>query len=177
MYFGTCLFTTAFITIIPQQQKQKLGHLRLKTSLCKLGPISYWENMECKCWQQSYHHAEDRGLHNDARSAHCSSPWLRTLYTTLVVSVVVGASLVTMRKTTTGMRFVVQIQILGNANNEDHYCTDNSISLAKEADRCLYFLSKLRRAPPIINSFYCGTIKNVLTGCIAVVWRLHCLLP
>lgn len=47
----------------------------------------------------------------------------------------------------------------------------NTTSLAKKAQSLLYFLRKLRKAqvpPPILCSFYRGTIESILTSCITV---------
>ncbi|KAG5264207.1 hypothetical protein AALO_G00273340 [Alosa alosa] len=55
--------------------------------------------------------------------------------------------------------------------SEDLSWTTNTASLAKRAQRRLYFLRKLRRAsapPAIMTTFYRGTIESILSSCIAV---------
>ncbi len=54
--------------------------------------------------------------------------------------------------------------------------TTNTISLSKKAQQCLHFIRRLKRAslpPPIITTFYRGTIESVLTSCITV-WYGNC---
>lgn len=66
-------------------------------------------------------------------------------------------------------------KFLGVHITEDQFWTDNTTLLAKKAQRCLYFLSEQRGrvSPPIMLSFYWGTIESVLTGCITV-WYEGC---
>ncbi|XP_068507038.1 tRNA-specific adenosine deaminase 1 isoform X3 [Syngnathus scovelli] len=62
-------------------------------------------------------------------------------------------------------------RILGVHISEDLSWTTKTVSLAKKAQRRLYFLWKLRRAsapPAIMTTFYRGTIESVLSSCIAV---------
>ncbi|KAL0192607.1 hypothetical protein M9458_010903, partial [Cirrhinus mrigala] len=52
-----------------------------------------------------------------------------------------------------------------------HTWTTNTISLSKKAQQRLQFLCRLKRAslpPPILTTFYSGTIESVLTSCITV---------
>ncbi|KAK3523418.1 hypothetical protein QTP86_032737 [Hemibagrus guttatus] len=60
--------------------------------------------------------------------------------------------------------------------SEDLSWMMNTTSLAKKAQSRLYFLRKLRKArvpPPIMCSFYRGTIESILTSCITV-WYGGC---
>ncbi len=59
---------------------------------------------------------------------------------------------------------------------EDLTWTTNTISLSKKAQQRLHFLCRLKRAsvpPPILTTFYRGTIESVLTSCITV-WYGNC---
>ncbi len=54
--------------------------------------------------------------------------------------------------------------------------TTNTMSLSKKAQQRLHFLCRLKRAslpPPILTTFYRGTIESVLTSCITV-WYGNC---
>ena len=64
---------------------------------------------------------------------------------------------------------VSSTKFLGVHISENLSWAINSASLAKKAYRRLYFLRKLKRvkAPiPILNTFYQGTIKRILSSCI-----------
>ncbi len=59
---------------------------------------------------------------------------------------------------------------------EDLTWTTNTTSLSKKAQQRLHFLRRLKRAslpPPILTTFYRGTIESVLTSCITV-WYGNC---
>ncbi len=59
---------------------------------------------------------------------------------------------------------------------EDLTWTTNTISLSKKAQQRLHFLRRLKRAslpPPILTTFYRGTIESMLTSCITV-WYGNC---
>ncbi len=59
---------------------------------------------------------------------------------------------------------------------EDLTWTTNTMSLSKKAQQHLHFLRRLKRAslpPPILTTFYRGTIERVLTSCITV-WYGNC---
>ncbi len=59
---------------------------------------------------------------------------------------------------------------------EDLTWTTNTMSLSKKAQQCLQFLRRLKTAslpPPILTTFYRGTIESVLTSCI-IVWYGNC---
>ncbi|KAL0204575.1 hypothetical protein M9458_002593, partial [Cirrhinus mrigala] len=59
---------------------------------------------------------------------------------------------------------------------EDLAWTTNTTSLFKKAQQQLHFLHRLKRAslpPPILTTFYRGTIESVLTSCITV-WYGNC---
>ncbi|KAG5282896.1 hypothetical protein AALO_G00035910 [Alosa alosa] len=67
-------------------------------------------------------------------------------------------------------------KFLGVHISEDLSWTTNTASLAKRAQRRLYFLRKLRRAsapPAIMTTFYRCTIESILSSCIAV-WGGSC---
>ncbi|XP_061153765.1 SCL-interrupting locus protein homolog isoform X1 [Syngnathus typhle] len=71
---------------------------------------------------------------------------------------------------------VSSAKFLGVHISEDLSWSTNTASLAKKAQRRLYFLRKLRRAsapPAVMTAFYRGTIESVLSSCIAV-WGGGC---
>ncbi|KAI3358262.1 hypothetical protein L3Q82_003261 [Scortum barcoo] len=66
---------------------------------------------------------------------------------------------------------VSSTNFLGVHISDDLSWTTNTASLAKKAQQRLYFLRKLKRAsapPPIMTTFYRGTIESILTSCITV---------
>ncbi len=67
-------------------------------------------------------------------------------------------------------------KFLGVHITEDLTWTTNITSLNKKGQQCLHFLRWLKRAslpPPILTTFYRGTIESVLTTCITV-WYGNC---
>ncbi|XP_061139787.1 carbohydrate sulfotransferase 6 isoform X3 [Syngnathus typhle] len=71
---------------------------------------------------------------------------------------------------------VSSAKFLGVHISEDLSWSTNTASLAKKAQRRLYFLRKLRRAsapPAVMTAFYRGTIESVVSSCIAV-WGGGC---
>src|SRR4029434_2981239 len=71
---------------------------------------------------------------------------------------------------------VCSTKFLGVHISEDLSWATNSASLAKKAQRRLYFLRKRKRvkAPiPILNAFYRGTVESILSSCITV-WGSSC---
>ncbi len=66
---------------------------------------------------------------------------------------------------------VSSTKFLGVHITEDLTWTTNTMSLSKKAQQRLHFLRWLKRAslpPPILTTFYRGTIESVLTSCITV---------
>ncbi len=71
---------------------------------------------------------------------------------------------------------VSSTKFLGVHITEDLTWTTNTMSLSKKAQQRLHFLRRLKRAslpPPILTTFYWGTIESVLTSCITV-WYGNC---
>ncbi len=71
---------------------------------------------------------------------------------------------------------VSSTKFLGVHITEDLTWTTNTMSLSKKAQQRLHFLRRLKRTslpPPILNTFYRGTIESVLTSCITV-WYGNC---
>ncbi len=71
---------------------------------------------------------------------------------------------------------VSSTKFLGVHITEDLTWTTNTMSLSKKAQQRLHFLRRLKRAslpPPILTTFYRGTIESVLTNCITV-WYGNC---
>lgn len=76
----------------------------------------------------------------------------------------------------TAVERVSSTKFLGVHISDDLSWTTNTASLAKKAHQRLYFLRKLKRAsaqPPIMTTFYRGTIESILTSCITV-WGGSC---
>ncbi len=71
---------------------------------------------------------------------------------------------------------VSSTEFLGVHIKEDLTWTTNTTSLSKKAQQRLHFLRRLKRAslpPPILTTFYRGTIESMLTSCI-IVWYGNC---
>ncbi|KAL0153607.1 hypothetical protein M9458_051087, partial [Cirrhinus mrigala] len=71
---------------------------------------------------------------------------------------------------------VTSTEFLGVHITEDLTWTTNVTSLNKKGQQRLHFLRRLKRAslpPPILTTFYRGTIERVLTSCITV-WYGNC---
>ncbi len=71
---------------------------------------------------------------------------------------------------------VSSTKFLGVHITEDLTWTTNTKSISKKAQQRLHFLCRLKRAslpPPILTTFYRGTIESVLTSCITV-WYGNC---
>ncbi len=71
---------------------------------------------------------------------------------------------------------VSSTKFLGVHITEDLTWTTNTMSISKKAQQRLHFLRQLKRAslpPPILTTFYRGTIESVLTSCITV-WYGNC---
>ncbi len=71
---------------------------------------------------------------------------------------------------------VSSTKFLGVQITEDLTWTTNTMSLSKKAQQRPHFLRRLKRAslpPPILTTFYRGTIESVLTSCITV-WYGNC---
>ncbi len=67
-------------------------------------------------------------------------------------------------------------KFLGVHITEELTWTTNTMSLSKKAQQRLHFLRRLKIAslpPPILTTFYRGTIESVLTSCITV-WYGNC---
>ncbi len=71
---------------------------------------------------------------------------------------------------------VSSTKFLGVHITEDLTWTTNTMSVSNKAQQRLHFLRRLKRAslpPPILTTFYRGTIESVLTSCITV-WYGNC---
>ncbi len=71
---------------------------------------------------------------------------------------------------------VSSTKFLGVHITEDLTWSTNTMPLSKKAQQHLHFLRRLKRAslpPPILTTFYRGTIESVLTSCITV-WYGNC---
>ena len=67
-------------------------------------------------------------------------------------------------------------KFLGVQITEDLTWSSNTTSLVKKAQKRLFFLRRMRRAqlpPPILTTFYRGTIESIMTNCISV-WSGSC---
>ncbi len=77
---------------------------------------------------------------------------------------------------TSTVKRVSSTKFLGVHITEDLTWTTNTKSISKKAQQRLHFLRRLKRAslpPPILTTFYRGTIESVLTSCITV-WYGNC---
>ncbi len=71
---------------------------------------------------------------------------------------------------------VSSTKFLGVHITENLTWTTNTMSLSKKAQQHLHFLPQVKRAslpPPILTTFYRGTIESMLTSCITV-WYGNC---
>ncbi len=74
------------------------------------------------------------------------------------------------------MERVSSTKFLGVHITDDLTWTTNTTSLIKKVQQRLHFLRRLKRAsfpPPILTTFYRGTIESMLTSCITV-WYGNC---
>ncbi len=72
---------------------------------------------------------------------------------------------------------VSSTKFLGVHITEDLTWSSNTMSVSKKAQQCLHFPCRLKRAslpPPILTTFYRGTIESVLTSCITVWYGNFC---
>ncbi len=72
---------------------------------------------------------------------------------------------------------VSSTKFLGVHITEDLTWTTNTKSISKKAQQRLHFLRRLKRAslpPPILTTFYRGTIESVLISCITVWYGNSC---
>ena len=76
----------------------------------------------------------------------------------------------------TAVEVVSKTKYLGMHITDDLSWSLHTSSLAKKAQQRLHFLRRMRRAslpPPILTTFYRGTIESLLTSCISV-WSGSC---
>ncbi|KAI4872588.1 hypothetical protein NFI96_002178 [Prochilodus magdalenae] len=67
------------------------------------------------------------------------------------------------------VEIVKSTKFLGVHLAEDLTWSLNTSTITKKAQQCLYFLRRLRKAhlpPPILTTFYRGTIESILSSCI-----------
>ncbi len=161
-------FSSAFNTIISQQLIHKLNLLGLNTSLCNWILDFLTARPQSVRVSRNTSSTEHRCL-NGVVLTTCPSMWVRQkrLWWTS------GETLLTTPhwpSTAQPWRF------LGVHITEDLTWTTNVTSLNKKGQQCLHFLRRLKRAslpPPILTTFYIGTIESVLTSCITV-WYGNC---
>ncbi|KAI3374502.1 hypothetical protein L3Q82_006317 [Scortum barcoo] len=154
-------FSSAFNIIIPQQLICKLDKLGLSTSPSATG-----------CWISS------------AKGLKCSNHLVKFADDTTLVGLITKGDETHYRKEVqlltrwckgqqppAKLERVSSTKFLGVHISDDLSWTTNTASLAKKAQQRLYFLRKLKRAsapPPIMTTFYRGTIESILTSCITV---------
>ncbi len=146
-------FSSAFNTIIPQQLINKLNLLGLNNSLCN--------------WILDFL----TGRPQSVRVGHNTSST-----TTLSTGAPQGCVLSPLTIDSSTVERVSSTKFLGVHITEDLTWTTNTMSLSKKAQQRLNFLRRLKRAsfpPPILTTFYRGTIESVLTSCITV-WYGNC---
>ncbi|KAK3526016.1 hypothetical protein QTP70_012791 [Hemibagrus guttatus] len=74
------------------------------------------------------------------------------------------------------MEIIKSTKFLGVHRAEDLTWSLNTSSITKKAQQRLYFLRRLRKAhlpPPILTTFYRGTIESILSSCITA-WSRNC---
>ncbi|KAK3511413.1 hypothetical protein QTP70_007329 [Hemibagrus guttatus] len=74
------------------------------------------------------------------------------------------------------MEIIKSTKFLGVHLAEDLTWSLNTSSITKKAQQHLYFLRRLRKAhlpPPILTTFYRGTIESILSSCITA-WFGNC---
>ncbi|KAG5266197.1 hypothetical protein AALO_G00250850 [Alosa alosa] len=173
-------FSSAFNTIIPQQLICKLDKLGLSTYLCnwlldflcqRPQVVRVGNNTSSSITLSTGAprlRAQSAALHpadDDCTATYSNNHNLLTTQLWWVSS-----------PRATRLNTGEQHQIPGVHISEDLSWTTNTASLAKRAQRRLYFLRKLRRAsapPAIMTTFYRGTIESILSSCIAV-WGGSC---
>ncbi|KAL0151931.1 hypothetical protein M9458_052763, partial [Cirrhinus mrigala] len=154
-------FSSAFNTIIPQQLINKLHLLGLNTSLCNW--ILDFLTVRPQSVHVSRNTSSSTTLSTGAPQGCVLSPLLFTLLTHDCTA-------------NSAVERVSSTKFLGVHITEDLTWTTNTMSLSKKAQQCLHFLRQLKRAslpPPILTTFYRGTIGSVLTSCITV-WYRNC---
>ncbi len=147
-------FSSAFNTIIPQQLINKLNLLGLNNSLCN------WILLFLTGRPQSV-----RVGHNT--SSETKEVVMDFRRNSDHPALTIDSSTVERVSSTTFLRVHF---------TEDLTWTTNTMSLSKKAQQRLHCLRRLKRAslpPPILTTFYRGTIESVLTSCITV-WYGNC---
>ncbi|KAI2647723.1 hypothetical protein H4Q32_031236 [Labeo rohita] len=196
-------FSSAFNTIIPQQLINKLNLLGLNTSLCApqgcvLSPLLFTLlTHDCTAKFSSNHiikFADDTtvvGLISNNDETHYREEvaqlveWCGANNLSLNVSRTKEVVMDFRRNSvdhppltidSSAVERVSSTKFLGVHITEDLTWTTNTMSLSKKAQQRLHFLRRLKRAslpPPILTTFYRGTIESVLTSCITV-WYRNC---
>ncbi len=178
-------FSSAFNTIIPQQLICKLDQLGLNTSLCNwlLDFLSERPQAVRDTTLVGLSTKDDKTHYR--KEVNLLTTWCRDNNLLLNVSKT-KEIVVDFRRGHTqhppltingaAVERVSSTKFLGVHISEDLSLTTNTASLGKKAQRRLYFLRKLKRArapPPIMCTFYRGTMESILTSCIAV-WGGSC---
>ncbi|KAI2667011.1 hypothetical protein H4Q32_029349 [Labeo rohita] len=191
-------FSSAFNTIIPQQLINKLNLLGLNTSLCNW--ILDFLTGRLQSVRVGHNTSSTTTLSTGAPQGCVLSPLLFTLLThdctakfssnhiikfaddTTVVDLISNNDETPYREEVAqlveclAVERVSSTKFLGVHITEDLTWTTNTMSLSKKAQQRLHFLRRLKRAslpPPILTTFYRGTIESVLTSCITV-WYGNC---
>ncbi len=148
-----CLDDISVSPCRPQHLEHYHTEHRCPTRLCAQPAALHAADPRLHCQVQLQPHHQVRWWHNSGRSHH---PPL-----TIDSSTVERVS---------------STKFLGVHITEDLTWTTNTMSLSKKAQQRLHFLRRLKRAslpPPILTTFYRGTIESVLTSCITV-WYGNC---
>uniref|UniRef100_A0A9J8CC77 Reverse transcriptase domain-containing protein n=1 Tax=Cyprinus carpio carpio TaxID=630221 RepID=A0A9J8CC77_CYPCA len=178
-------FSSAFNTIIPQQLIHKLVELGLNTSLCNW--LLDFLTGRPQAVRVGSNTSSTITLNTGAPQGCVLSPLLFTLLThdctpshnsNLFIKFADDTTTQHAPLTINGatVERVSSTKFLGVHITEDLSWTDNTAALAKKSQQRLYLLRKLRRArapPPIMYTFYRGTIESILTSCITV-WYGAC---
>ncbi|KAI2644267.1 hypothetical protein H4Q32_026219 [Labeo rohita] len=191
-------FSSALNTIIPQQLVNKLNLLGLNTSLCNwiLDFLTGRPQSVCVGHNTSSTTTLSTGapqgcvlrpllftlLTHDCTAKFSSNHIIKFTDDTTVVGLISNNDETPYREEVaqlvecSAVERVSSTKFLGVHITEDLTWTTNTMSLSKKAQQRLHFLRRLKRAslpPPILTTFYRGTIERVLTSCIAV-WYGNC---
>ncbi|KAI4876406.1 hypothetical protein NFI96_004028 [Prochilodus magdalenae] len=177
-------FSSAFNTIIPQHLIGKLNLLGLNTSISNW--ILDWETSQCTA-RTTTSFADDTTvvglISKNDESAYREEvqrlrDWCRTNNLSLNIDKT-KEMVVDFRRTRrdhsplhidgSTVEIIKSTKFLGVHLAEDLTWSLNTSTVTKKAQQRLYFLRRLRKAhlpPPILTTFYRGTIESILSGCI-----------
>ncbi|KAI4887938.1 hypothetical protein NFI96_007034 [Prochilodus magdalenae] len=165
-------FSSAFNTIIPQHLIGKLNLLGLNTSLCNW--IQDFLTGRPQSVRIRHNTSSTTTLSTGASQGCVLSPLLFNLLTHDCAAMHSSNHIIKFADDTTVI--VKSTKFLGVHLAEDPTWSLNTSTITKKAHQSLYFLRSLRKAhlpPPILTTFYRGTIESILSSCITA-WFGNC---